>query len=47
MRRALEIFERSLGPDHPDTVTVRGNLAGLLLAMGNTAEADELEKSRE
>ena len=26
MRRALEIYEKSLGPDHPDTQTFRQNL---------------------
>ena len=30
MRRALEIFENSLGSDHPSTATVRKNLASLL-----------------
>jgi hypothetical protein len=25
-RRALEVFEKSLGPDHPKTQTVRTNL---------------------
>jgi len=29
MRRALEIFEKSLGPDHPRTQTVRENLEAL------------------
>ena len=29
MRRALEIFEKSLGPDHPKTQMVRENLAKL------------------
>ena len=29
MRRALAIFEKSLGADHPNTVTVRENLAAL------------------
>jgi hypothetical protein len=28
-RKALEIRERALGPDHPDTVTVRQKLATL------------------
>jgi len=28
-RRALKIFEDSLGPDHPDTITVRNNLQNL------------------
>jgi hypothetical protein len=27
--QALDIFERRLGVDHPNTVTVRGNLAYL------------------
>jgi hypothetical protein len=37
MRRALAIFETSLGPDHPSTVIVRKGLARLevLLAKGN------------
>jgi len=30
MRRALAIFETSLGPDHPNTQTVRSNLAILI-----------------
>ncbi len=34
MRRALAIFETSLGPDHPNTVTVRDNLAALEAALG-------------
>ena len=29
MRRALAIFETSLGPDHPNTVIARNNLAAL------------------
>ena len=36
-RRALAIFETSLGPDHPNTVTVRNNLAGLEAALGKGA----------
>ena len=37
MRRALAIFETSLGPDHPSTVIVRKGLAALeaSLAKGN------------
>ena len=30
MRRAVEIFEDSLGAEHPSTVTVRGNLERFL-----------------
>jgi hypothetical protein len=33
MRRAVEIFERSLGPDHPSTRTVKRNLEILLAEM--------------
>jgi hypothetical protein len=33
MRRAVEIFTASLGPDHPNVATVRGNLATLLQAI--------------
>ena len=33
MRRALLILETSLGPDHPNTVTVRNNLAALEAAL--------------
>jgi hypothetical protein len=32
MRRALDIFERSLGPDHPSTKVVRENLEILVKA---------------
>ena len=34
LRRALTIFERSLGPAHPDTMTARNNLAALDAALG-------------
>ena len=34
MRRALAIFEASLGPDHPWTVGARNNLAALEAALG-------------
>jgi hypothetical protein len=33
MRRALAIFEASLGPDHPNTQKVQSNLDALLAAM--------------
>jgi len=32
--RARAIFEKSLGPNHPNTVTVRNNLAALMAALG-------------
>jgi len=31
VRRALEIFQVSLGPDHPNTVLARDNLTSLAL----------------
>jgi len=34
MRRAVKIFEDSLGTGHPHSVTVRGNLEALLAEMG-------------
>ena len=34
MRRALAILETSLGPDHPNTVAARNNLAALEAALG-------------
>ena len=33
MRRALAILETSLGPDHPNTVTTRNNLAALEIEL--------------
>jgi serine/threonine protein kinase len=38
-KRALELLEAKLGPDHPDTLSVRNNLAGAYLDAGRTAEA--------
>jgi hypothetical protein len=35
--RALAIFEKVLGPDHPDTARSVDNLAGLLQAQGDLA----------
>jgi hypothetical protein len=33
MRRALAIWETSLGSDHPDTIGARNNLAALQAAL--------------
>ena len=41
-RRALAIFQKSLGPDHPNTVTVRENFVLLLRKLGKDEEADKL-----
>ncbi len=53
MATALELYERTradcqraLGPDHPDTLAARTNLAHAYYAMGRTAEASTiLEKT--
>jgi tetratricopeptide (TPR) repeat protein/tRNA A-37 threonylcarbamoyl transferase component Bud32 len=37
--KARAVREAKLGPDHPDTLTSRNNLAGAYLAAGRTAEA--------
>ena len=41
-RRALAIYEKALGPDHPDVATSLNNLAGLLHDQGNYAAAEPL-----
>ena len=41
-RRALAIWEQSLGPDHPDVTFALNNLAGLLLATNRAGEAEPL-----
>ena len=37
--RALAIFEKALGAEHPNTATSRNNLARLLQAQGDQAAA--------
>ena len=41
-RRSLVIYEKALGPDHPDVARTLGNLAGLYRAQGRYAEAEPL-----
>jgi tetratricopeptide (TPR) repeat protein len=41
-RSALEIAEKSLGPDHPDTAGSLNNLAALLESKGDLAGAEPL-----
>ena len=43
--RALGTRERVLGPEHPDTLTSRNNLAGCLQAMGDLAAAEPLYRA--
>jgi len=38
MRRALEVFVKSLGAEHPNSQTVAENYAGLLMAKGLSQE---------
>ncbi|MFF3689725.1 FxSxx-COOH system tetratricopeptide repeat protein [Streptomyces sp. NPDC002187] len=40
--RVLDVETRTLGPDHPDTLTSRNNLANALFGMGEPAEAIRL-----
>jgi tetratricopeptide (TPR) repeat protein len=41
-QRSLEIWERTLGPEHPSVAQGLENYAALLRAMGRVAEAEEL-----
>lgn len=40
--RVLEIIDKALGPEHPDTATSLNNLAGLYHAMGAYDKAEPL-----
>ena len=44
-KSACEGLARILGPDHPDTLASRGNLAEAYRAAGRTAEAIELQEA--
>jgi len=44
LKRALEIREKTMGKDHPDTATSLNNLAGLYRAQGKYAEAEPFLK---
>lgn len=41
-KRSLAIWEKALGPDHPDVAASLENYASLLLATGREAEAQPL-----
>ena len=43
----LSIYERVLGPEHPDTLRGRNNLAIGYRAVGRNREANELESQVE
>jgi hypothetical protein len=42
LRRAALLAHRNLGREHPDTLTMRNNLAGAIHAQGRSAEAEEM-----
>src|SRR4051794_26298454 len=42
IERALDIRERMLSPDHPDTAESLNNLASLLNKLGHASEAEPL-----
>jgi len=42
-RRALAIYEKALGPDHPFVATCLENYAALLRATHRDSEAEKLE----
>jgi hypothetical protein len=43
-RRSLAIYEKALGPEHPNTALVRNNLILFYRRQGREAEAEALEK---
>ena len=43
-KRALAIFEKALGPDHPSVASALNNLADLYSAQGRYADAEPLYK---
>ncbi len=42
-KRSLSIWEKALGPDHPNVATTLENYAGLLRETAREGEADKLE----
>ena len=43
-KKALQVAEQNLGPDHPDVATSLNNLAGLYREQGQYAQAEPLFK---
>ncbi len=43
-KKALEVAEQNVGPDHPDVATSLNNLAELYRAMNRDDEAEPLEQ---
>ena len=46
-QRSLAIWEKALGPDHPDVATSLENYGELQRKMGRDAEAEKLEARAE
>jgi hypothetical protein len=44
-RRALEGYEKVLGPEHPHTLTSINNLGNVLKSQGKYEEAEALHKN--
>ena len=42
-KRSLAIFEKVLGPKHPNTMTVKENYAVVLRKLNRTVEAEKLD----
>ncbi len=42
-KRALRIWEKVLGPDHPDVAAIRENMGELYRQIGREYEAEKLE----
>ena len=45
-QRALALYEKVLGPDHPDVATALNNLAELYRRQGRYADAEPLVSKR-
>ncbi len=43
-KKALEVAEKNVGPDHPDVATSLNNLAALYDTLGEYAQAESLHK---
>jgi hypothetical protein len=43
LKRSLAIYEKALGPDHPDVARSLENLAALYRATKRVTEAEQLE----
>jgi tetratricopeptide (TPR) repeat protein len=44
LKRSVTVFEKALGPNHPEVANVLDNLAGLYKEQGRTDDAEPLFK---